>query len=153
MLILFFGFIDFILKRKSLTDFTDFSLNNFKKNDNMISKRMINPKVLKTKNGKTMLLSKCTMCSSKKSRLIKEQEARRTLGSLGLKTPLNNISLLDDILFWMQFHWFYKMNDIVNKLLLGGDKFMPEMHSKQPATLGKPGFTYSACETRKSLKV
>ena len=129
MLILFFGFIDFILKRKSLTDFTDFSLNNFKKNDNMISKRMINPKVLKTKNGKTMLLSKCTMCSSKKSRLIKEQEARRTLGSLGLKTPLNNISLLDDILFWMQFHWFYKMNDIVNKLLLGGDKFMPEMHS------------------------
>ena len=72
MLILFFGFIDFILKGKSLTDFTDFSLNNFKKNDNMISKRMINPKVLKTKNGKTMLLSKCTMCSSKKSRLKEE---------------------------------------------------------------------------------
>ena len=32
-----------------------------------------------------------------------------------------------------------KMNEIVNKFLLVGDKFMPEMHLKQP------GFTYSAC--------
>ena len=32
-----------------------------------------------------------------------------------------------------------KMNEIVNKFLLVGDKFMPEMHLKQPA------FTYSAC--------
>ena len=32
-----------------------------------------------------------------------------------------------------------KMNAIVNKLLLAGDKFMPEMHLKQP------GFTYGAC--------
>ena len=31
------------------------------------------------------------------------------------------------------------MNEIVNKVLLAGDKFMPEMHLKQP------GFTYSAC--------
>ena len=31
------------------------------------------------------------------------------------------------------------MNEIVNKFLLTGDKFMPEMHLKQP------GFTYSAC--------
>ena len=31
------------------------------------------------------------------------------------------------------------MNKIVNKFLLVGDKFMPEMHLKQP------GFTYSAC--------
>ena len=33
----------------------------------------------------------------------------------------------------------YKMNEIVNKFLLAGDKFMPEMHLRQP------GFTYSAC--------
>ena len=33
----------------------------------------------------------------------------------------------------------YKMNKIVNKFLLAGGKFMPEMHLKQP------GFTYSAC--------
>ena len=31
------------------------------------------------------------------------------------------------------------MNEIVNKLLLGGDKFVPQMH------LETPGFTYSAC--------
>ena len=31
------------------------------------------------------------------------------------------------------------MNQIVNKFLLVGDKFMPEMHLKQP------GFTYSVC--------
>ena len=32
-----------------------------------------------------------------------------------------------------------KMNEIVNKFLLAGDKFMPEMHLKQPR------FTYTAC--------
>ena len=32
----------------------------------------------------------------------------------------------------------YKMNDIINRFLLAGDKFMPEMHLRQP------GFTYSA---------
>ena len=32
------------------------------------------------------------------------------------------------------------MNETVNKLLLVGDKFMPEMYLKQP------GFTYSACD-------
>ena len=31
------------------------------------------------------------------------------------------------------------MNEIVNKFLVVGDKFMPEMHIKLP------GFTYSAC--------
>ena len=39
----------------------------------------------------------------------------------------------------------YKMNDIINKLLLAGDKFMPEMHLRQPASLHKSGFTCSAC--------
>ena len=34
---------------------------------------------------------------------------------------------------------YIKVNEIVNKFLLAGDKFMPEMHLKQP------GFTYSAC--------
>ena len=32
-----------------------------------------------------------------------------------------------------------KLNEILNKFLLVGDKFVPEMHLKQPA------FTYSAC--------
>ena len=38
------------------------------------------------------------------------------------------------------------MNVIVNKFLLAGDKFMPEMHSSQP------GVTYSACESYKKNK-
>ena len=33
------------------------------------------------------------------------------------------------------------MNKIISKFLLTGDKFMPELHLKQP------GFTYSACES------
>ena len=39
----------------------------------------------------------------------------------------------------MTFCFEYKMNKIVKKILLVGDKFMPEMHLKQL------GFTYSAC--------
>ena len=37
------------------------------------------------------------------------------------------------------------MNKIINKFLLVGDKFMPEMHLRQPVSLDKSGFTYSAC--------
>ena len=41
------------------------------------------------------------------------------------------------------------MIEIVNKFLLAGDKFMPELHLKQP------GFTYSACDpfTRKKERI
>ena len=46
-----------------------------------------------------MILSKCAMCGSKKSRFIKKQKARGILNSLGLKTPLNKIPLLADLLF------------------------------------------------------
>ena len=59
----------------------------------------INPRVLKTNNDKTMLLSICAVYDSKKSRFIKKQEAKELLSSLGLKTPLNKIPLLGDILF------------------------------------------------------
>ena len=59
----------------------------------------VKSKVLKTKNGRTMLLSKCAICGSKKSRFIKKQEAKGLSSSLGLKTPLNKILLLGDILF------------------------------------------------------
>ena len=91
-----------------------------------------------------MLLSKCAVCSSKKSRFIKEQEAKGILSNLGLKAPLNKIPLLGDIFFKngipLNSCYQYKMNEIVNKFLLTGDKCMPEMHLKQP------GFTtYSAC--------
>ena len=59
----------------------------------------INPKVLKTTNGKTMILSKCAICSSKKSKFLKEQQAKGLLSNLGIRTPSNKIPLLRDILF------------------------------------------------------
>ena len=58
-----------------------------------------NTEVLKTTNGKTMILSKCSICGSKKSKFIKEQQAKGLLSNLGLRTPLNKIPVLGDILF------------------------------------------------------
>ena len=84
----------------------------------------INPQVSSTSNGKLMILSKCAICGSKKSKFIKKQDAKGLLSKLGIKTPLTKIPLLGDILFWGNI----KMNKIVNKFLLVGDKFMPEMH-------------------------
>ena len=46
-----------------------------------------------------MILSNCAICGNKKSRFIKKQETKGLLSSLGLKTPLNKIPLLGDILF------------------------------------------------------
>ena len=62
-------------------------------------KENLNPKVSKTSNGKTVLLSKCAISGSEKSRFIKNQEAKGILSNLGLKTPSNKIALLGDILF------------------------------------------------------
>ena len=59
----------------------------------------INPKVSKTTNGKSIILSTCAICGSKKSKFIKQQEAKGSLSNLGLKTPLNKIPVLGDILF------------------------------------------------------
>ena len=58
-----------------------------------------NPKVAKIMNGRIMLLTKCAVCDSKKSKFIKEQEASGLLSSLGIKTPLSNIPLLGPLLF------------------------------------------------------
>ena len=71
-----------------------------------------NSNVRKTKQNRLMFLSNCSVCRKKKSAFIKNK-------------ALHN------------FDWF-KMNKIINKFLLAGDKFMPELHLKQP------GFTYSA---------
>ena len=57
----------------------------------------INPRVSKTSNGRTMVLSKCAICGSKKSRFIKKQEAKGLLSKLGIKTPLSKVPLLGDI--------------------------------------------------------
>ena len=57
------------------------------------------PRFSKTSNGKTMILSKWAMCGSKKSRFIKNQEAKGLLSTLSLRTPLSKIPILGDILF------------------------------------------------------
>ena len=54
---------------------------------------------MRSKNGRITLLSKCKVCDSKNSKFIKEQEASELSNSLGIKTPLNKISLLRPILF------------------------------------------------------
>ena len=59
----------------------------------------INPKVSKPTNGKSMILSICAVCDSKKSKFIKEQQAKGLLSNLGIRTPLNKIPLLGDIFF------------------------------------------------------
>ena len=55
----------------------------------------INPKMVKTKNGRLLMQSKCTDCRIKKSRFVKEQEATGLLSNLGIKTPLSKIPLLN----------------------------------------------------------
>ena len=59
----------------------------------------INPRVSNTSNGRTMILSKCAICGSKKSRFIKNQEAKGLLTNLGIKKPLSKVLLLGEILF------------------------------------------------------
>ena len=59
----------------------------------------VNSRVSKTSNNRTVVLSKCAKCGSKKSRFIKNQEAKGLLSNLGIRTPLSKVPLLDDILF------------------------------------------------------
>ena len=49
----------------------------------------VDSNVLKTKDGRPVLSSKFAVCGGKRSRFMKEQEAKGLLSSLGLKTPLN----------------------------------------------------------------
>ena len=58
-----------------------------------------NPKVIRTKNGRIILLSKREVCNIKKSKFIQEKEASGLLSSLGIKTPLSKIALLGPLLF------------------------------------------------------
>ena len=55
-------------------------------------------KMVKTRNGRIVLSSKCAVCGSKKSRFMKEQEVKGLLSNLEIKTSLSNIPLLN-ILF------------------------------------------------------
>ena len=46
-----------------------------------------------------MMLSKCAICDSKKSRFTKNQEVEGLLNNLGVRATLSKVPLLGDILF------------------------------------------------------
>ena len=50
------------------------------------------------------MLSKCAICGSKKSRFIKNQEAKGLLSNLVIEAPLSKVPILGDMLFRMQFY-------------------------------------------------
>ena len=58
----------------------------------------INPKIVKSINNRSMIQSNCTICGNKKSRFIKEQQAKGLLSNLGIRTPLNKVPLLNILL-------------------------------------------------------
>ena len=87
----------------------------------------VDSKMLKTKNGRPMLSSKCAVCGGKKSKFIKKQEIKVLLSSLGLKTPLGKVPLLG---CYVILCFKYKMNETVNKFLMVGDKFILEIAFK-----------------------
>ena len=58
----------------------------------------INPKMVRTKNNRLIMQSKCSVCGIKKSRFVKEQEAKALLSNLGIKAPLSKIPSLNVLL-------------------------------------------------------
>ena len=57
--------------------------------------KSINPKIVRNRQNRLMIQSNCAICSSKKSRFIKEQQAMGILSNLGMKTPLSKVPLLN----------------------------------------------------------
>ena len=86
--------------------------------------RNIDPKVIKTKDNRKMMSSKCSICNNKKPKFISQGSS--LFDSFGLNTPQKMLCgmLLDNKII--------NMNNIINTFLLAGDKFMPEMHLRQP---------------------
>ena len=69
-------------------------MNSVKKNT-----KNIDPEVSSTSNGEAMILSKCAIRGSKKSRFIKNQEAKGLLSNICTRTPLSKLPVLGDFLF------------------------------------------------------
>ena len=55
----------------------------------------IDANMMKTKNGRFILSSKCAACGCKKSKFVNEQEAEELLNNFRIKTPLSKIPLLN----------------------------------------------------------
>ena len=57
--------------------------------------KTIDPKMVRTKNNRFVMQSKCSACRIKKSRFVKEQEGKGLFSNLGIKTTLSKIPLLN----------------------------------------------------------
>ena len=57
----------------------------------------IDPKIVRTKNNRLVMQSKCSICGIKKSRFVKEQETKGLLSNLRIKSPLSKILFLNDL--------------------------------------------------------
>ena len=55
----------------------------------------VDPKMVRTKNNRLVMQSRCSVCGIKKSRFVKEREAKCLLSNLVIKTPLSRIPLLN----------------------------------------------------------
>ena len=55
----------------------------------------IYPKIVRTKNNRLVMQSKCCICGIKKQRFVTEREAKGLFSNLGIKTPLRKIPLLN----------------------------------------------------------
>ena len=55
----------------------------------------IDPKIVRTKNNRLLMQSKCSDCKNKKSQFVKKQEAEGLLSNLGINTPFSKILLLN----------------------------------------------------------
>ena len=58
----------------------------------------IDPIIVRTKNNRLVMPSKCSVCGIKKSRFVEEQKAKVLLSNLGIKTHLSKIPLLNVLL-------------------------------------------------------
>ena len=58
----------------------------------------VDQKMVRTKNIRLIMQLKCSACEIKKSRVVKEQEAKGLLSNLGIKTLLSKIPLLNVLL-------------------------------------------------------
>ena len=57
----------------------------------------IDLKMVKTKNNRLIMQAKCSVCGIKKSRFVKEQEAKGLLSNLGIKTSLSKMISIDGL--------------------------------------------------------
>ena len=55
----------------------------------------IDSKIFRTKNNRLLMQSTCRDCKNKKSRFVKEEEAKGLLSNLGINTPFSKIPLLN----------------------------------------------------------